>query len=238
MNSLSVAKEAHASKRSDAPAGDKSCCWSVTINNPTDDDKLQWASLTSLHWVREVSGQIEMGKEGTPHIQGMIKTTSVRHAQVKKSLPRAHVEAAKSPAALAKYVVKQDTRVAPLPTTKTATQAHLQELVLQVVLKELGGQDVHSSEEMMDFITAKTWDIKRHWERYLDQAVTVLLFQGYYGIEFVVSNPQIRTAFRKYLPGILYRTYNARSTQEHQVTAHEAQVTDEAEVQSVTETQD
>lgn len=188
---------------------DKACCWSVTINNPTDDDHKQWASLTSLPWVREVKGQLEKGEEGTVHLQGMVKTQSVRFAQMKKALPRAHIEKAKNEVALAKYVSKEETRIGPTVQVKTATQADLQNEILKVLLEDLSCSP-ETSEQMLEIVTTNTTKIKKNWELYLDIAVNRLIFHGYYGVEFVVSNPQIRMAFKKYLPAILYRTYNAR----------------------------
>lgn len=192
---------------------DKACCWSITINNPTEEDHQQWAALSSIHWVKETKAQMEKGEEGTLHLQGMVRTQSVRFAALKKALPRAHIEAARQPAALAKYVAKEDTRVASLPTTKTATQADIQTTILGVVLQDLyhsTGMDPLTTDEL-ELLTVNETIIKKHWEVYLDQAVNILIYQGYYGVEFVVSNPQIRTAFKKYLPAILYRTYNART---------------------------
>lgn len=188
---------------------DKACCWSVTINNPTDDDHQQWASLSSLPWVRETKGQLEKGEEGTIHLQGMVRTQSVRFAALKKALPRAHIEAARQPAALAKYVAKEETRIAPTVQVKTATQADLQQKCLEVVLQDLKSSP-ETSTEMLELITTKSDQIKKNWEFYLDKAVNILILKGYYGVEFVVSNPQIRLAFKKYLPCILYRTYNAQ----------------------------
>jgi len=212
MNSESVTKS------------DKSCCWSVTINNPTADDIQQWQLLKGLPWVREVSGQIEKGQEGTPHIQGMLRTQSVRFAQVKKALPRAHIEIARSQTALANYVVKEDTRVASIPTVRTATQLDVQRHCYQQVMvdcwkweaKLLGidsdsydpAQASDSGELILKFADA----IRKHWEIYVDEAVRFLITQGYFGVEYVMANTQVRNAFRKYLPEICYRYYNAPST--------------------------
>lgn len=192
---------------------DKGVCWSITINNPTAEDLQQWESLSGLHWVREVTGQIEKGENGTPHIQGCLKTQSVRFSQVKKALPRAHIEKARSQAALERYVVKEDTRLAALSKVKIATQAEVQTYCLAIALrycynwKQADPLDTNE----LDLLSSCRSQIKCHWETILDEAVETLIYQGYYGVEFVVSNPQIRTAFKKYLPAILYRTYNARN---------------------------
>lgn len=193
---------------------DKACCWSVTINNPTDDDHKQWASLSFIPWVREVKGQLEQGAEGTVHLQGMVRTQSVRFAALKKALPRAHIEAARSAAALAKYVAKEDTRIAPTIQVKTATQSDVQTTVLGVVLQDLYQVTKRNplDTDELEMISENKSYIAKHWETYLDEAVNILIYQGYYGVEFVVSNPQVRTAFRKYLPAICYRTYNGQAT--------------------------
>lgn len=215
MNSLNEAKRS-----------DKACCWSITINNPTDEDNTQWSSLSALPWVREVSGQVERGENGTLHIQGMLKTQSVRFAQVKKALPRAHIEIAKSPSALAKYVVKEDTRVSSIPIVKTATLVDVQEMALTVAIQycyriaspQLDPLDIDD----LELIQQYSFEIARDWEKILDDTVNILIWQGFYGIEFVVSNPQIRTAFRKYFPAILYRTLNGKRKKQATPTTEEA----------------
>jgi len=45
----------------------------------------------------------------------MVKTPQVRFSAVKKAFPRAHIEVARNPAALATYVSKEETRVGQLP---------------------------------------------------------------------------------------------------------------------------
>lgn len=192
---------------------DKACCWSITINNPTDDDHVQWAALSALHWVKEVTGQLEKGEEGTLHIQGMVKTQSVRFAALKKALPRAHIEPARNAAALAKYVSKLETRIAPIAPIKTANQNDVQIACLGVALNlcyQWSASDPLVTDELL-LLDKYSFEIKRDWEKILDTAVSSLIYQGFYGVEFVVSNPQVRTAFKKYLPAILYRTYNGRT---------------------------
>lgn len=189
-------------------ASTKSCCWSVTINNPTAEDFQQWEALKGLHWVRERTGQLEKGENGTPHIQGMVKTLSVRFAQLKKALPRAHIEKARSETALAKYVAKADTRVSSLPTIKIATQAEVQTTLLDEILKY--GHTIYDWNGCYFLEFLETHTIMEHdWEYWLDRAVNRLIREGYFGVEFIVSNPQIRTAFKKYFRSILYRTYAA-----------------------------
>lgn len=193
---------------------DKSCCWSITINNPTPDDFHNWESLKGIHWVRSATGQLEKGENETPHLQGMVKTQSVRFSALKKALPRAHIEKARNEVALTKYVSKEETRIAPIPTAKVANQADVQKRCLRYTLQYCYAQEGESfdvlSIEDQDLISRHELRIKQHWEAILDEAVSSLIFEGYYGVEFVVSNPQVRTAFKKYFIPIMYRTLNAR----------------------------
>lgn len=84
-------------------------CWSITINNPTDEDRTLLAQPPS--WVKNCVYQDELGSEGTLHIQGCLQTAQVRFSQVKKFLPRAHIELARNREALLQYVKKEDTAV-------------------------------------------------------------------------------------------------------------------------------
>jgi len=106
----------------------KGTSWSVTINNPTEEDKAKWMNAVQLFdWVKDAKGQIEKGEKGTLHIQGMLKTKQVRFSQVQKAFPRAHIELAKNATALAKYVTKEETRVAPISSSiRYCTPADIQ----------------------------------------------------------------------------------------------------------------
>lgn len=115
-------------------------CWSITINNPTQEELELWKKATENHWVKEAVGQLERGESGTPHIQGLLRTTQVRFAQVKKLFPRAHIEVARNANALAKYVQKEDTRVAALESASAVavevmTPRRLQDELASVVYR-------------------------------------------------------------------------------------------------------
>lgn len=94
---------------------DRGTCWSLTINNPTQDDE------DAIHIARQkgwkVEGQKERGEQGTEHYQLMLRTPQVRFSAVKKQFPRAHIELARNPSALATYVSKEETRLQPLAQT-------------------------------------------------------------------------------------------------------------------------
>lgn len=95
--------------------------WSITINNPTEEELAVWKTATvDHHWVKATSGQLEKGDSGTIHLQGLLKTVPVPFSRVKKLLPRAHIEAARNVAALEKYVVKPESRVASLAASSSS----------------------------------------------------------------------------------------------------------------------
>lgn len=188
----------------------KSCYWSITINNPTDDDFIRWEGLKGEKWVKKVMGQLEKGENGTPHIQGMLNTDSVRFSQIKRALPRAHIEIARKPAALAHYVQKEDTRLAPLQTTRVATQSDIQKECLAMALDDYRRHNLNSNftkEEFYDWMVLHNVKYKNWGETLLDASVKKLVRAGYYGIEFVMCNPQVRSAFKKYFCEIVIREY-------------------------------
>lgn len=85
--------------------------WSITINNPTDEDREALKAENWPTWVKRYDGQEEVGKDGTLHIQGALNTAQVRFGAVKGWLARAHIEAARDKSALLKYVQKSETAV-------------------------------------------------------------------------------------------------------------------------------
>lgn len=84
----------------------KSRGWSITINNPTQEDV---EALTSEPFEYLIF-QFEIGNEqNTLHIQGFIYYKSLR-VWPKKRFPRAHLEKVKSISAIIKYCSKEETR--------------------------------------------------------------------------------------------------------------------------------
>lgn len=94
----------------------RSSHWSLTINNPSSAHHEQIALARQKGW--KVTGQEEVGKQGTPHLQLHLATPQVRFSAVKKAFPTAHIEVARNPMALEAYVTKEDTRVGALPSSQ------------------------------------------------------------------------------------------------------------------------
>jgi len=204
--------------RSESKTSDKGVCWSITINNPSPQDLDEWERLRALPWVRSTSGQMEEGEQGTQHLQGMVRTHSVRFSQVKKALPRAHIEKARSEAALAKYVVKEDTRLSALPATKVATVMDVQRdlysttcLFLRIIPIETTSTQLEEAIEEAE--TQTRLQQGRNYtpfaKRMFDRAVSSLIRRGYYGVEFVCANNQVRTAFISHFSSIIIREHEA-----------------------------
>jgi hypothetical protein len=85
--------------------------WSLTINNPTPDDRA--ALKAPPKFVLDMVYQDEIGKKcGTLHIQGCIHTIYNRVSALNEWLPRAVISKAKKPpGALLNYCKKSDTAV-------------------------------------------------------------------------------------------------------------------------------
>jgi len=158
----------------------RASCWSITINNPTPDDLL----CTTVGW--NLTGQHEVGEEGTPHFQGMLKTPQVRFSAVKRAFPRAHIEVARDEQALNKYVHKEETRVGMLPTQLNMFSA-------QTLIATQWDWDVF----------VETFD--RDPLAYIDFLVGENVQQGVRGIEFIGINPIWRSSWKRFYGSIISR---------------------------------
>lgn len=145
--------------------------WSITLNNPTEEELQRWKTVTEFHWVLEARGQLERGESGTLHIQGLLKTENVEWKRVRKLFPRAHVERATNVFALERYVEKSDTRVAALgtqraPPRKVVTPTGLQHALSSVVYERThhkGLPLLYTYSERMGW-SSDLWDTPDEWE--------------------------------------------------------------------------
>lgn len=184
-----------------AGATERATSWSITINNP---EQHEYQQVLPPGW--RLTGQLERGEEGTVHYQGMLKTPQVRFSSVKKHFKRAHIEVARNTSALAKYVHKEDTRVAVI-------------------------SDIPSLFEYQT-IVAKKWDeheYNRRWQTairasnvphpddvamsYIDDIVAADIEQGRRGAEFIAINPMWRSSWRKFWRSIIRRDGPSQSAE-------------------------
>ena len=175
----------------------KSCCWSVTINNPTDADDECIAQARQRNW--KVEGQKEKGENGTEHYQLMVLSNQQRFSTIKKAFPRAHIEPAKNKEALLKYVNKEETRVDNLPETQDLYPS-LQKLydMFQISIKSqfIGTEG--------DPRILALWDGER-WLSEFDTYVKRAIIDGYV-VESMAVNPQIRSTISKYGYALYFRS--------------------------------
>lgn len=206
------------------PSQAKYTSWIITLNNPTEEEKTSWKQIRLNHFVKEALGQIEVGENGTPHIQGYIRTDSVRFSQIKKLFPRAHIEGAKNAIAARQYCQKQETRVEDLPVTEINTSIHravYNETLkwFQVNLFDTAGNQVRwaspPTQEYANYIMLQqaSWLEPETREYIYDRAVSGLIRSGLKHIEFIAVNQITRSAFIKYFPALIYRE-NAFQTKE------------------------
>lgn len=183
---------------------ERATCWSITINNPKEDE---YNCSLPAKWM--LSGQLEKGEEeGTVHYQGMLTTPQVRFSAVKKQFPRAHIEVAKNRSALSKYVHKDDTR-------------------LQVVQDNVSNiptlfdyqHTVASKWNEEDFVKMRNGIISQEPNKcegdiallYIDSIVEQDIIDGVLGIEYIAINPMWRSSWKKFYRGIILREKKIRA---------------------------
>jgi len=91
---------------------DRGTAWSVTLNMKNvsrETCEAQIERAKSCGW--GIQGQIEEGKEGTPHYQLLVKTPQVRFSALKRVFASAHIEKARNVKALATYCNKVEGRL-------------------------------------------------------------------------------------------------------------------------------
>lgn len=194
----------------------RATCWSLTINNPTaaDDEEINLARQRG--W--QVDGQPEMGKEGTPHYQLIVRTPQVRFSAVKRAFSRAHIEAARNPVALAQYVRKEDTRVGSLPTGQEMYPSLSR--FWELLYDHFNEEEEFDYTLLPDEVRFYDVDVQRSFRKepliFFDDAVRALIMRGY-RVENVAMNPSTRASFAKYWDAIFVRVARQRVQEEQNV---------------------
>lgn len=191
----------------------RSIYWSLTINNPREDDDENIAMARQRGWI--VEGQKEVGENGTPHYQLMVNTrTQQRFTALKKQFPRAHIEPARKPTALKQYVHKQETRVAELQVSERYITSN--KTLFDKVFDYL--ESCEPPKECRIMVgEERPYDPERFviLEAF-DSACSYLIRQGYYNVETMAVNPQVRSAISKFWTAILFRRQVDRQTDRQQ----------------------
>lgn len=173
---------------------DRGTCWAITINNPTEEDM-----TTTLPAKWTIIGQMEKGKDGTPHYQAMLTTPQVRFSAIKKVYPRAHIELAKNKAALQKYVKKEDSRISSVPdrSSNIPTLFDYQHTVASYWDDDefTALCDEHYSMVESSKVKFVLDDVAL---AYVDKLVAQDIEDGLCGVEFIAINPMWRSAWKKF----------------------------------------
>jgi len=188
---------------------DRAIHWSVTINNPRDDDEENIATARARGWI--VEGQKEVGENGTPHYQLYVNTRSQqRFTALKKVFPRGHIEIARNPKAVKQYVHKEETRVAELPNSDRYVTS--QKRLWELVVDELHGGDI-PKKYRIDGATDEPFDEGRFVPlEAFDCACDRLIRKGFHCVETMAVNPQVRSAWKTFWSSIIARRVLDRQT--------------------------
>lgn len=192
--------------------------WSVTINNPIAADEENINLARQKGW--KVEGQLEKGKNGTPHYQLMVKTPQVRFSAVHKQFPRAHIEVARNVAALANYVQKEETRVADLSSDQELYPSLNK--VWSMFADWIDSCDLRSRRYF-------TWTCDQ-WLENFDSFIEDKILEGY-RVESIAVNPSTRSIVKKFGSAIYHRSSKENKLGECPQT--EDRQTDEENVQEV-----
>jgi len=188
---------------------DRATCWSITINNPTPSDEEAIATARQKGW--KIEGQIEKGAEGTTHYQLMCRTPQVRWSAVKKQFDRGHIEVARDPNALRKYVGKEESRVGELPSTEMyPSMSMLWRLIYRRNLTDdkegwdyLAYTDDETIRMFRDHIA---YQMEAHPLIWFDGQIRALIFEGYH-VESLAVNPAVRSCWKNYWSSLLWRAH-------------------------------
>lgn len=180
---------------------DRFTCWSITINNPTEED----VKCDVPGW--KLSGQYEEGEEGTRHFQGMLITPQQRFSAIKRVFPRAHIEGARNKQALEKYTTKEETRVATYEATGVPSLFQYQDTIAGL------WDEREWQRRRLDDLYCKRfkYDFGDMALNYVDDLVAAEIEKGQRGIEFIAINPMWRSSWKKFYVSIITR--HARSSQ-------------------------
>jgi len=175
----------------------RSTAWSVTINNPTAQDEECIALARQKGWI--VEGQLEVGAEGTPHYQLFVKTPQTRFSQVKKAFPRAHIEIARDPVALKKYVHKEETREGELAVSSEMypSMSKVWEMFYRFTQRHYDAEEYDDHHTQHEELVRQPLVV---WDRFIRSKIE----EGYY-VESIGINPQSRSSVTHYWEAILAR---------------------------------
>jgi len=205
---LAEGEQGGAGERSERK-GQRGTCWSVTINNPRPGEE----ECLVPGWT--MTGQFEVGKTGTRHYQGCLKTPQVRWAAVKKMYPRANISLARNEFALQAYVRKEDTRASAIVSSGQVNIFQFQDIIA-------GDWKEEDWKSCVELYPRK--EIGEIALIYVDELVRKRMRQGQRGAEWIAMNPLWRSVWKNFYADIIAR-YASRPSQPEQV-HHECEISE------------
>ena len=191
--------------------------WSVTINMKTiSKDKADEFIQNARQSGWEVNGQLEQGEQGTEHYQLHVKTPQVRFSAVKRMFPTAHIEVARNVKALKQYVNKEESRIGALPDKdeKYVTSSGLWLMVYREFKpsrtcddKDGWNEGECSGEpdgEVRFYHESDQRQLDKDPLAWLDMVVSRFIRRGIF-VDQLITNPAIRSFWKKFYSDILYR---------------------------------
>jgi len=196
--------------------------WSVTINNPDENDYLIMRNPNEKY-IRSLVWTPEVGKEGTEHIQAWIRLQRNQGLSfVKKLYPRAHLKPVDKDVYnenTHQYVQKNDDTTAgnhhisindPLPANDTLLYNVLRRSFDYALANSQRLKDLYEHESMKSVLQALTL------KELNTELVEREMVREKAGLEKIFISPAYEKMKRKYWSEILYRLYiqteDARST--------------------------
>lgn len=192
---------------------DRASCWSITINNPKNEE---YQIVLPARW--KLVGQLEKGEQGTVHFQGMLNTPQVRFAAVKRVFPRAHIEIARDRLALAKYVQKEDTRVAHVNAVPTIFE-------YQTMVASKWNEEEYQARWRFACEHATQRQVPDPGEvalLYVDTLVARDVELGVRGAEYIAINPMWRSSWKRFWRSIIRRNASQQAQPSPQADEAEA----------------
>lgn len=170
---------------------------------------------TADEWIHEarskgwrVHGQLEQAPTtGTLHYQLMVETPQTRFSAIKKAFPTAHIEISRNKAALAQYVSKTETRVAALAADneKYPSVAGFWKLVYRYYdVDDDSGWD-QSADDVQFVDLDRQQALEGDPLGFLDIVAGNLIREGFV-IDHIITNPAVRSFWKKFHKDVLYRT--------------------------------
>lgn len=195
--------------------------WSVTINNPDDNDYLI-VKNPNAKYIREVVWTPEVGEEGTRHIQGWIRLQrNQSQAFVKKLYPRAHIKPCRKDdynENCHQYAQKDDNTTAgahhitlndPMPAADTALYQVLQTSFDEIIQLDKKLKDVNEHEG--PYVVLQSLTLKHLRTDFQEKKMV----SEKAGLEKIFCSPTYERMKQKFWREILYRYIHTNTDAQH-----------------------